>query len=95
MRRDILVTYDISSDKRWRQVFKLMNGHGDHIQYSVFRCALSKVELTELKGRLAKVIHQAEDQVLFIDLGRIPEPRPRITPLGKPYSPVDPGSRVV
>jgi CRISPR-associated endonuclease Cas2 len=47
-RGDYLVTYDISDDTRLRQVFKTMKGFGDHVQYSVFRCSLTKTEMTEM-----------------------------------------------
>jgi CRISPR-associated protein Cas2 len=64
-----VVTYDVCDDKRWRRVFKLMRGHGDHLQYSVFRCELSERERAQLIEKLAKVIKKDEDQVLFFPLG--------------------------
>lgn len=51
-RRHYLVTYDISDDKRRDAVFRLLLGHGDHAQYSVFFCELSGRELVELRARL-------------------------------------------
>ncbi|MBX3182446.1 MAG: CRISPR-associated endonuclease Cas2 [Polyangiaceae bacterium] len=69
MRRVYVVTYDISNPKRLRGVYKLMQGYGDHVQFSVFCCALSASDLVELKGRLSAVIHHQDDQVLFFDLG--------------------------
>src|SRR5207237_1221531 len=89
-RRDFLVTYDISDDKRLRGVFKLMKGYGDHVQLSVFRCSLNKMEMTELMSKLSEVIHHAVDQVLIISLGRLPERRPRVRHLGRPYRPPSP-----
>lgn len=94
MRRDFIVTYDISDPKRLRSTFKLMKGFGEHLQFSVFRCALSKMERQRLIEKLNDVIHHREDQVLIIELGPIPERRPRIRPLGRTYRPPDPGSRV-
>lgn len=94
-RRDFLVTYDISDDKRLRAVFKLMKGFGDHVQLSVFRCSLNKMEMAELVSKLSALIHHPVDQVLIISLGRLPERRPRIRPLGRPYQPVSPASRVL
>ena len=69
MRKDVIVSYDISDPERLRQVFKIMRGWGDHLQYSVFRCALSDQERVRLTTALDLVIHHSEDQVLFIDLG--------------------------
>jgi CRISPR-associated protein Cas2 len=94
MRRDYLVTYDVCDDKRLRKVFKAMKGFGEHIQYSVFRCALNDTELIQLRERLSGLINQLQDQVLVVDLGGLPEKRPRISPIGRPYSAPDPGARV-
>lgn len=94
MRRDYIVTYDISDPKRLRLVFRIMLGFGDHIQLSVFRCALSANERQRLMEKLHKTIHHGEDQVLFVELGALPEPAPRIEPLGRPYGRIA-GSRVL
>lgn len=68
-RRRYLVTYDVSDDKRRTKVFRNLEDHGDHVQYSVFVCELNAMELTRLKALLEKCIHHREDQVLFLDLG--------------------------
>ena len=44
-RRHYLVTYDVSDDKRRTHLFKLLEGNGDHVQYSVFFC-FNKANLT-------------------------------------------------
>lgn len=93
-RKDFLVTYDISDDKRLRQVFKAMKGYGEHVQLSVFRCSLTRTEMTEMKAKLSGLIHHGVDQVLIIFLGPLPERRPRVRPIGRPYAPPDAGSRV-
>ena len=94
-RRDYLVTYDICDDKRLRTVFKLMKGYGEHVQLSVFRCALSKTENIEFRSKLSQVIHHAVDQVLIIYLGPLPERKPRVRPVGRPYQPAHAGARVL
>lgn len=95
MRRDFIVTYDVCDDKRLRHVFKAMLGFGEHIQLSVFRCSLSKMERQKMIEKLMSIIHQREDQVLIIELGALPEKRPRVRPLGKTYRPPDPGAQVL
>ncbi len=70
MRQGYVVTYDISDPSRWRRVFRLMKGYGEHIQLSVFRCELTPTDVVELRAALAAEIHHGEDQVLFIDIGR-------------------------
>lgn len=94
MRRDFIVTYDICDDKRLRQVFKAMQGFGDHIQFSVFRCALNKMERQKMIAKISTIINQREDQVLIIELGPLPERRSRIRPLGRAYKPSDPSAQI-
>jgi CRISPR-associated protein Cas2 len=94
VRRDFIVTYDISDDRRLRLVFKAMQGFGEHMQLSVFRCALSRMERQKMVEKLSLLINQREDQVLIIELGPLPERRSRIRPLGRAYRPSDPGASV-
>lgn len=93
-RRDYLVTYDICDDKRLRAVFKTMRGYGEHVQYSVFRCALTKTEMTEMMAKLSVLIHHHVDQVLIFHLGPYPERKPRVRPIGRAYQATPSGSRV-
>jgi len=90
MRNMFLVTYDITDPKRLRRVFKVLNGYGDHLQYSVFRCDLSKKERMLLLTDLSDVIHHRDDQVLFVDLGPAEgvTTEARISALGKAYEPM-------
>jgi CRISPR-associated protein Cas2 len=69
MRNVHLIAYDIACPKRYRQVYKAMCGHGDPLQFSVFRCELSDIELHKLKELLWPVLNLAEDRVMIVDLG--------------------------
>ena len=69
--RRVIVTYDICDKKRLRHVFKCLKSYGEHLQYSVFRCDLAPIRMTRLKISLQGIIHEKEDQVLFIDLGPV------------------------
>lgn len=90
MRVSYLVCYDISDDKRLRRVFQIMRGFGDHLQYSVFECQLTAMDLARCRAMLAGVIDGDEDQVLFVSLGPAEGRGERvITALGKAYSPID------
>jgi len=86
MRKIYLVTYDIRDDKRLRKVYKTMRNWGDHLQYSVFECQLNPTDLLQLKATLKQIIHQNQDQVLFIDLGPAAGRGERvIEAIGQPY----------
>ena len=90
MRNSYIVAYDICDPKRLRQVFKSMRAWGDHLQFSVFECQLTQMDLVRLRAELAGIIHHDEDQVLFVDLGPAAGRGDRvITALGKPYVNID------
>lgn len=87
-RRQYLITYDISDDKRRTGVFKTLMGQGDHVQFSVFLCALSPVELAGLRARLTELIHARDDQVLVVELGPDPGAAESVVEcLGRRYDP--------
>lgn len=91
-----LVCYDISDDKRRTKVYHLMRGAGDHLQYSVFRCVLSEVQLAELKAKVDLALDALEDQVMFVPLGPAASPRSwRMFALGRPLVPPARTVRVV
>lgn len=86
MRNSFIVCYDICDPKRLRLVFKTLRAWGDHLQYSVFECQLSKMDFVRLRSQLSDIIHHKEDQVLFVDLGPSDGRGDRvISALGKPY----------
>lgn len=82
------VTYDIRDARRWRRVFKLMNGYGQWLQFSVFQCRLTRQRHAELVGLLAGVIHDNEDHLVLIDIGPAADVKPRVISLGKKFEPV-------
>ena len=90
-----IVTYDISSPRRWRKVFRIIEGYGEWVQLSVFQCRLTRRRQIELKQALDEVINHAEDHVIIIDVGLAAVNRPRIESLGKPFSVVDRGPVIV
>jgi CRISPR-associated protein Cas2 len=80
-----IVTYDISNEKRWRRVFRLMQGYGRWLQLSVFQCRLTAQRRAEMARRLEALIHGREDHVLILDLGLADKVDPRVESLGKPF----------
>lgn len=59
-----LVCYDIREPKRWRKCYKLMQGFGERIQYSVFKCFLTDKKMSEMRWELTKVLSK-EDSLLI------------------------------
>lgn len=67
-----------------------MRDFGDHLQYSVFECQFTPVDLAKCRDRLIQIIKNDEDQVLFVGLGPTEGRGDRvIAALGLPYSPID------
>ncbi len=96
MRLLYIVAYDITDDKRWRKVFRLMRGYGDHLQYSVFRCELNDRERIELMEKLTGVVKHDADQVLFFSLGPAGGQREQLVyTVGLAYKPVEHGAMIV
>lgn len=95
IRHCYLVTYDISDPKRWRKVFRLMHGYGEHVQLSVFRCDLTPPRHARLRLALDPLLHHGEDQVLIARLGRTGDAVLReIEFLGRPHVFRPPGTTI-
>lgn len=62
-----VICYDITEPKRWRQVYKLINGYGRRLQYSIFRCRLTVKQMERLRWELEKLMSD-EDKLLIIGL---------------------------
>lgn len=86
--RLIIVAYDIRSPKRWRRIFKLMKGYGEWLQLSIFQCRLSPRRRAELQFSLDNIIHHREDHVIMLDLGDADKVNPKVSSLGKEFTPI-------
>jgi CRISPR-associated protein Cas2 len=83
-----VISYDISDQKRWRQVFRIMKGYGAWLQLSVFQCRLARSRLVQLEADLGDAINHAADHVLILDLGPAENVSPHVRSLGKAFTPV-------
>ena len=90
-----LVAYDIADAKRWRRVFRIMNGYGEWLQLSVFQCRLSKMRHAELVALLEGIIKHSEDHVISMDLGLAEKANPKVVSLGKAFGIVQKGPVIV
>ena len=64
----IVVTYDISEDKRRTKVHSLLKSYGQWMQYSVFECEVTVVQYAKLRSRLEKLIKPETDSIRFYSL---------------------------
>ncbi len=90
-----IVTYDIADPKRWRRVFRLLEGFGEWLQLSVFQCRLTAQRHAELIALLDGIIHHDHDHVILIDIGLADQVQPRVVSLGKSFVPIERGPVVV
>jgi CRISPR-associated protein Cas2 len=85
-----IVAYDISDQRRWRRIFKLMKGYGEWVQLSVFQCRLTRQQHAELVNLLDGIIHHTEDHILLLDFGNADYVTPNVVSLGKAdFTPVE------
>ncbi len=64
-RKPVVIAYDISSNKRRRQVFNCLQTWQLDKQYSLFECLLTQSEADELFLQLTTLIDSDEDYLLL------------------------------
>jgi CRISPR-associated protein Cas2 len=64
----IVVSYDISEDKRRTKVHSILKSYGQWMQYSVFECDITPTQYAKLRSRLAKLIKPDIDSIRFFFL---------------------------
>ena len=62
-----LVCYDVRDPKRLRRAATLLEGSGQRVQYSIFRCWMTPAQMQELRWELTRVLDSA-DELLMIPL---------------------------
>ncbi len=65
-----LLVYDIRDPKRLRRVHAVAKDFGEALQYSVFVCDLSKIELLAMKRHLVEEADLSCDSIGIFDLGQ-------------------------
>ena len=61
----VVVSYDISDDKRRTKIHNILKSYGHWMQYSVFECDLTQTQYAKLRSRLAKLIQPDTDSIRF------------------------------
>lgn len=60
-----IVAYDISDDKRRRRVIKTIEKYGTRINFSVFECMFTDLQLSKTQEKIRSIIEDSEDSVVF------------------------------
>jgi CRISPR-associated protein Cas2 len=59
----LVVSYDITSNRRRTKVMKTLEGYGTRVQYSVFECRLKTKDIDRMRRELKRLISEAEDSI--------------------------------
>jgi CRISPR-associated protein Cas2 len=62
---NVVITYDISEDKRRTKIHKVLKSYGQWMQFSVFECDLTETQYARLRLRLSKLIKPDQDSIRF------------------------------
>jgi CRISPR-associated protein Cas2 len=62
---NVVITYDISEDKRRTKIHKVLKSYGQWMQFSVFECDLTETQYARLRLRLSKLIKPNQDSIRF------------------------------
>ncbi|NMB46250.1 MAG: CRISPR-associated endonuclease Cas2 [Firmicutes bacterium] len=67
-RRDILVTYDVNTEtqegrRRLRKIAQICENYGQRVQYSVFECSVTPVQLEQLEHEVVSAMDKDEDSI--------------------------------
>ena len=61
----IVVSYDISDDKRRTRIHKVLKSYGQWMQFSLFECDVTETEYAKLRSRLNRMIKPEQDSIRF------------------------------
>ena len=59
----VVISYDVTSDRRRSRLAKVLEGSGERVQYSVFECVLTPKQLKSVCQRIKATIDQRLDRV--------------------------------
>lgn len=63
-----VIAYDITDDLRRSRIVKVIEKFGVRVNYSVFECMLTEVQLHKLQDKIEKLMVPSEDRVIYYPL---------------------------
>lgn len=93
-RRWHLIAYDVRSEQRLRRVARHLEGYGERVQLSVFRCRLTSRARARLLWELAGILAQ-EDSLLVLPLCERCESQVCVCGASRRWEQADPPFRIV
>ncbi|MEA3451724.1 MAG: CRISPR-associated endonuclease Cas2 [Bacteroidota bacterium] len=87
-KQQIVIAYDIGNNKRRRKIADFLSSYGYRMNYSVFECMLSEIQLSELTTGLEKLMNKLHDSILIYPLFKLSAShRIYLGNTGKPFVP--------
>lgn len=68
MLNNVIIVYDIASDRRRTKIFKYLKNYATRIQYSVFEGNLTDEDIVCIEAALTKIMNPKEDGIVFFRL---------------------------
>jgi CRISPR-associated protein Cas2 len=59
----VVVSYDVKNDRRRVRICKTLKNYGERVQFSVFECCLTPVQLAEMERRVTQLTDDKEDSL--------------------------------
>ena len=60
-----IVVYDIENDRTRNKLSKLLEKYGKRVNFSVFECLFSPVQMEKVKDTVGKMLNTKTDSVVF------------------------------
>ncbi|WP_101616205.1 CRISPR-associated endonuclease Cas2 [Bifidobacterium margollesii] len=82
-RKSYLIAYDINDDVRRSRIAKILQSHGERLQYSVFLIRIRPSKLLKIKVLVEDEIDSSVDSILICDLGSSDREKQSMTFIGR------------
>jgi CRISPR-associated protein Cas2 len=63
---NVVISYDISDDKRRTKIHSILKSYGQWVQYSIFECELTDTQYAKLRSRLIDTPRSKDTGILKI-----------------------------
>lgn len=77
-----IITYDVTSPKRWRRIHRTLRRRGAWQQLSAFVCRLTPQAFAGLESDLLRFVDSKTDRLMIVDLGPGAEAEARVRRYG-------------
>ena len=62
---NVVISYDITDDRRRNRIARVLKDYGSRVQYSVFEAVLTEEQLEELTKRVSELLDDDEDSIRY------------------------------